>query len=33
MAVRTTIQISHPGLKAKGQVITDFKDPKFKALQ
>ena len=32
MAVRTTIQIGHPGLKAKNKVITDFSDLKLRQL-
>jgi len=32
MAVKPTIQIGHPALKAKNQEITDFSDPKLKQL-
>ena len=32
MAVRITIQIGHPALKAKNKTISDFKDPKLKQL-
>jgi len=30
MAVRETIQIGHPALKAKNEEVTDFNDPKIK---